>query len=145
MPIIIGLRQSTDYEATQYDIVYRSAAVHRIRKAKHNRNALFRITVWNNTNRPNTCPEGKWTDFGRYGGPGKYLGPDNIGTDSEISVTTAAQAVVIASTPIARQAEGDTLEVGQLVLLQTPEGELMGPYTIAEKALHDPHLEPAPL
>jgi hypothetical protein len=145
MPTIIDLSPASRYEVETYNIRYRSKFVHRIRKARHNRNAQFLITVWDNRKRLNTCPEGKWTDFGRYGGPGKYLGPDNIGTDAEISVTTAAQAVIIASTPVARQAEGETLEVGQLVLLREPSGELLGPYTIAEKSLHDPHLEPAPL
>jgi hypothetical protein len=141
MTVTIHLTPASRYEAEQYNIRYRSKFVHRIRKARHNRNAQFLITVWDNTNRPNTCPEGKYTDFGRYGGPGKYLGPDNIGTDSEISVTTAAQAVVIAREPVARTPEGGTLEVGQVVTLRTPEGGFLGPYVIAEKNLHDPHLE----
>lgn len=140
---VVELAHSSRYDAEQYGVLYRSRFVHRIRKAKHNRNAEFVLTVWDNTSRINTCPEGKWTDFGRYGGPGKYLGPDNVGTDAEISVTTRAQAVVIALHPVTRQAEGAALEVGQRVMLRTPEGALSGPYVIAEKALHDPHLEPA--
>lgn len=140
---VIDLRLSTDYEASMYDIIYRSAAVHRIRKARHNPGASFLVTVWNNANRPNPHPgEVRWNSVGSIGGDGQYLDPNNRGTDETISVTTAAQAVVITSSPMKRDPEGETLEVGQTVWLRLPEGGVLGPFIIAQRALHDPHLEP---
>lgn len=143
MTTLVYLDESSDYELTEYGIVYVGHNVHRITGAKHNRNASFALKVWDNTGRLNDCPEGRYTDFGRYGGPGKYIGPDNIGTDSPISVTTSAQAVIISATPIERTPEGTVLAVGEIVRLLLPDLTPLGDFVIAEKALHDPHLEPA--
>lgn len=143
MATLIQLDESSNYELTQYGILYVGRYVHQIVGATHNRRADFAIKVWDNTNRPNTCPEGKYTDFGRYGGPGRYLGPDNIGTDDPISVTTSAQAVIISSEPFPRTPQGERLRLGSMVRLVLPDGTPLGDFIIAEKALHDPHLTPA--
>lgn len=145
MPVVIELEPSSRYERETYNILYVGKFVHKIKGAKHNRNADFSLRVWDNRNRLNDCPEGRYTNFGRYGGPGRYLGPDNVGTDQELSITATAEAVVIALHPLARKGNGDVLEIDQMVLFKIPDGGLLGPYKIAQKALHDPHFDPQPL
>lgn len=145
MPLVIELEPASRYERETYNILYVGRFLHRIRGAKHNRGAQFRLTVWDNRKRPNDCPWGRWTSAGRYGGPGAYLGPDNQGTDDELTITASAEAVVLSASRIVTKAEGSELEIGQLVLFGIPGGELLGPYKVAQRALHDPYFEPAPI
>jgi hypothetical protein len=136
---IVEFEPSSRYERETYNILYVGKFHHRVKGAKHNPRALFSVRVWDNTARPNDCPEGRWTDFGKYGGPGQYLGPDNLGTDQPLSVTMNAEAVVISAQPFARKGEGDTLAIGEVVTLNIPGGSL-GTWQLDQKALHDPHM-----
>lgn len=145
MPLVIELEPVSRYHAETYNMLYEGKFLHRIKGAKHNRNAQFRLTVWDNTKRLNDCPEGKWNNMGRYGGPGKYLDPHNIGTDEELTITSNAESVVISAQPIRGKREGSELEIGQLVLFGIPDGSLIGPYKIDQKPLHDPHFAPQAL
>lgn len=146
MPVVIDMAESTPYEREQYGITHRSVCTYLIRGARHNPRARFTITLWDNTIRLNPHPgQVKYNAFGSIGGDGKYLDPNNRGTDSDTSVTTSAEADVIALTPVARKPEGRAIAIDELVLLGLPDGSLLGPYKIAQRPLHDPHLEPAPL
>jgi hypothetical protein len=143
MPTIIELDRSSDYECSTYGIEYVSRHVHKIQGAKHNPRSDFSLKVWNNTDRLNPHPGVvKWNDFGSIGGDGKYLDPGNQATDEARSVTTSAEAIVISAHPISRKALGELLSVGDTVYLREPGGALLGPYVIAQRSLHDPHLEP---
>jgi hypothetical protein len=140
---VIELDRSSDYECSTYGIEYVGRFVHEIIGARHNPHSSFRIKVWNNTDRLNPHPGvTKWNDWGSIGGDGKYLDPGNRATDEIRTVTTSAEAVVIAAHPIDRKAMGTTLTIGDTVYLREPGGALLGPYVIEQRPLHDPHFEP---
>lgn len=142
-PVVIEMRHA-DLNEAGYGIVFRSAADHHINGAKHNRGALFEITVWLNVFRPNPHPVAVWKGVGMIGGPGKYLGSDNKGTDEPYSVTTSAQASVISAHPIERTPVGATLKIGQAVILKLPNhrGDELGPFIVTDRMMADPHLVP---
>jgi len=140
---IIHVNHASRYEVEQYGILYRARCVHRIRGAKHNPRSQFSIKIWTNTVRPNPHPgEVRYTEFGARGGDGQYLDPNGKGTDDVFSVTTSAEATVISRTPLPRTPEGETLEIGDTVTFSLPSGLESGPWLIAQRALHDPHMEP---
>lgn len=151
MTTIIDLRAATAYEADSYGITARSSYVYLITgKGLHNRNSPHRITVWDNTVRPNPHPgQTRWTEFGQIGGDGQYLDPNNKGTDEPVSVTTSAEATVITAhgantgTEASGQVYADeTLTVGETVRLRHPDGTLSGPYVVTTRPLADPDLVP---
>lgn len=130
-----------DMNEQSYGIAFRSTADHHIEGARHNPGSLFTVTVWLNVFRSNPFPEkAQWRGVGMVGGPGKYLGADNKGTDEPYSVTTSAQASVLSAHPIERTPIGDNLKVGGSVVLVLPDHTELGPFVIAQGSLADPHM-----
>lgn len=113
-----------------YGILFESVSLHPVKGAKHNPNGRFLVKYWTNTERPNIS-----------GVKGKYIDPWGQATDSETFVNMGAQATVIAlhRDPNAPTV-GKTVDVEDTVYLRMPDGSLVGPYLIAQKPLHDPHL-----
>ena len=138
-PVVIEMVAA---EPNTYGLAYRSAADHKIQGAKHNRGANFQINIWINVFRPNPHPVAVWKGVGMIGGPGKYLGADNKGTDQPYSVTTTAQASVISARPIFYGAVGEGLKLGQSVMLRLPSGVELGPFVVTDRAMSDPELVP---
>ena len=133
---VIPLEYATEYNVKSYGIMFESEFVHEIPEDRNNRSYPHRIKVWSNLNRPNKWPEGEWTDFGFRGGPGKYVDPNNKGTDSEQSFTISTEAMCISAhgdstgTKASGQVWGEVVHVGDTITLQTPAGHTYGPFTV---------------
>lgn len=133
---VIQLTDAGNYNRTNYGILFESTFVHEIPEDKHNRSYPHRFKVWSNLNRPNQWPEGQWTDFGFRGGPGKYVDPNNKGTDEPSSFTISTEAMCISAhgdstgTKASGQVWGDVVHVDDTVTLRTPAGHEYGPFTV---------------
>jgi hypothetical protein len=137
-----------DSNAQSYGIMFESKYVHTV-KGSRNREYPHRIKIWANMFRKNPHPgEIRYTDFGSIGGEGKYLDPQNRGTDEPVSVLMSAEAIVITNsgsntgTIASGQVYGEDLAMGDTVTLKLPNGTIHGPYVIEARPLHDPHLTP---
>lgn len=72
-----------------YGVTHSSASIWRV-KGSH---SPTRVEVWSNVNRPNPHPgQVKWKQFGPIGGDGKYLDPENQGTDDEVTVLLSPES-----------------------------------------------------
>lgn len=141
-PVKIQMVEATVNEA-RYGIAFRSASDRKIKGAKYNRHASFTITIWLNVFRPNPHPVAVWKGVGMIGGPGKYLGADNKGTDEPYSVTASAQAAVISNRPGLGGQLGEEISIGQAVVLVLPDGTELGPFIVTDRRMADPYLVPS--
>lgn len=147
--VIIPLRRATDYERESYGITYRSEFVYSMTgPGLHNPHSPHRITVWDNTVRPNTEPW-KYNQYSGKPGAGRYLSPDRKGTDLTTSVLTSAESTTIAShgsntgTPASGQVyAAKALAIAGFAVLQYPDGALSDPFVVASRSLNDPELIP---
>lgn len=150
--VIVPLRAASEYESATYRILSRSEFVYHMAGAGlHNRHSPHRITLWDNTGKPNPDNGGpiKYGDYGPLptGGNGAYIGPDNRATDFPLSVTTSAESTVITNngTNTGTVASGqvyapETLAIGDVVIFRLPDGTLSDPWRIRERSLSDPDL-----
>lgn len=124
----IELVEGDEYRRKHYGIEFTSAYVYR---AQGNAGPV-RVQVWSNTQRPNPHPgETKWGAMGPIGGDGKYLDPQNKGTDEEVTVLLSPESVVISahgdSTGTAASGQlyaedRSLLETGDVLVLVYPDG-----------------------
>jgi len=137
---IIQLAPARDDDRTAYGITHRSAHVYRVTgPGVHNRSYPHRVTVWDNTHRPN----------GARVGQGAYIDPSGKGTDADTTVTLAAEPVTIhaSDSGTGTVASGqvysnDALTTGQYVVLRYPDGTHSDPYRVESRPLSDPCLAP---
>lgn len=149
MTTIIELREAKDYDRDTYGITHRSAFVYDVTGPRlHNRHFPHRVTVWNNTVRPNTKPD-EWSEYSGRPGAGRYLDPFRKGTDDEITITLGAESFGITDngTNTGTFASGqvyapETLQVNEFVVLKYPDGHHSDPYLIKTRPLTDPVLVP---
>lgn len=149
MTIIIDLRDASEREREIYGITHRSAHVYEMTGAGlHNRSHPHRVTVWNNTRRPNTRPD-EWNEHSGKPGPGAYLDPRGKGTDEAVTVTTKAESIAITAngTNTGTVASGqvyapEKLAIGAFALLRYPDGSLSDPFRVTARPLADPVLIP---
>ena len=147
---IIDLQEADADRRDSYGITHEGVVRHTVTgQGLHARGYPHRVQVWDNTGRPNPHPgETRRTQYGWYGGDGRYLDPHNQGTDATTTVYLASESIALlahyTAEDIAHAREGEPLAVGQRVRLRYPAGRLSGEYTIAARPLADPELEPAP-
>lgn len=125
---VVEMVQASEYHRKEYGIMYESARVFRVNgKGLYNPGHPHRITVWDNTVRPNG------------NGEGRYIAPDGKGTDDLVTITVDAQAM----------ASGDSinysavvLTLGQALRLFGPGDEISSHYEIRARKMADPILVP---
>jgi len=124
----IELAEGDEYRRKHYGIEYTSAYVYRTKGD----GGPTRIQVWSNRNRPNPHPgETRRGAMGPIGGDGKYLDPQNKGTDEEFSVLLSPEATVISAhgNSTGTAASGQVyakdhplLDTGDVLVLVYPDG-----------------------
>ncbi len=148
MSDIIRIPMFTDaYYAREYNLIYKSEYVYRVRGATHNPSSPHRIQVWDNTDRKNTQP-GEWNAHtGRKNGTGAYIDPRGYDTDHETSVLMSAESSVITNTGTntGTRASGQvyaegSLSIGDRVQLVLPDGSESVVYVLTAVPMRDPIL-----
>lgn len=149
---VIPLATSGERERRDYGVTHRSTFVYRVwgsaAGSVHNRRSPHRVSVWDNTRRPNTAPD-EWNEFTGRPGPGRWLDPSRRGTDDAVTVLLSAEPVSIDSydtgtgTPGSGQVYGDVeLKIGDRVTLVYPDGGPIENYTVTSRVGSDPVLVP---
>lgn len=149
MTKIVELNEASAYDRKHYGITYRGAFIYHVTgKGLHNPTSPHRVTVWDNTVRPNTDPDA-YSQYSGKAGPGAYLDPSRKGTDEPVSVYLGAESTIITAngTNTGTKASGqvyadETLEVGGFVLLRYPDGTLSNPFRVTARPVSDPVLIP---
>jgi len=124
----IELVEGDEYRREHYGIEYTSAYLYRTK----GNSGPTRVQVWSNTRRPNPHPgETRHGAMGPIGGEGRYLDPQNQGTDEEFTVLLSPESTVISAhgdgtgTAASGQVyakDHPPLETGDVLTLEYPDG-----------------------
>lgn len=153
---IIPMTNGSDYEMQEYGVEYRSTFVYETSgRGFHNLHFPHRFKVWNNTVRPNEAPVYGPDAPGSMGygkiGPGKYVDPERKGTDEKYNYRVGSESISITNsgTNTGTEASGQVwsplpapLTIGDVIILQFPDGSLSEPFKLTSRVSSDPQLVP---
>ena len=126
--ITVNLVPGEPYYRDAYGIILKSETEHVFAgRGVHNNGLDHVLQVWDNTVRPAKDGSGQMTD------------PSGFRTTERYSFLWSAQATVIALHPQARAPRGESLTLGDLVVLQI-SGYEIGEFQCRAHSLHNPHL-----
>jgi len=124
----INLVPGEAYYRDAYGIILTSETEHVFAgRGVHNNGLNHVLQVWDNAARPS------------QDGSGLLVDPTGKSTAERYSFLWSAQASVISSTPQARAPRGESLTLGDLVVLQISGFEI-GTFQCRAQSLHNPHL-----
>jgi hypothetical protein len=126
--ITVNLVPGEAYYRDAYGIVLKSETEHVFAgRGIHNNGLGHVLQVWDNSVRPS------------QDGSGQLVDPSGNATSERYSYLWSAQASVIALHPQARDPRGESLTLGDLVVLQI-SGYEIGEFQCRARSLHNPHM-----